>query len=114
MEVLLLVFAKHQGQAGVAFLSLDLLLPLPAQTYMLQGRPWEVEQNGFPGNSDGSGQLLSSYHVLSTLGLRAHSVLITTLRGGVSGAHLTGKETEAPETKGLAPDDPGSKRCGRI
>lgn len=31
MEVLLLVFAKCQGQEGVALLSLDTLLRLPAQ-----------------------------------------------------------------------------------
>lgn len=34
VEVLLLVFAKQQGQEGAPFLSLDLLLPLPAQTYI--------------------------------------------------------------------------------
>lgn len=100
VEVLLLVFAKHQGQEGVPFLSLDLLFPLPAQTYMLQGRPWEVEQHGFPGNSDGSGQLLSSQHALSTLGLRAHSVLITTLRGGCQEPILQARKLRHQKQKG--------------
>ena len=59
---------KVARPGGSGLLSLDLLLsPLPAQTCTLQGWPWIVEQDGFLGNSDGSGQLLSSYQVLSAL-----------------------------------------------
>jgi hypothetical protein len=36
-KVLLLVFAEHQGQVGAAFLSWDLLLPLPAVGKALGG-----------------------------------------------------------------------------
>lgn len=63
MEVLLLVFAKRQGQEGAALLSLDILVAPSCLA------PRKVEWDGFPGNSDGSHQLLSSDHVLVALGL---------------------------------------------
>lgn len=45
------------GLAGSGLLSSDLLSPLPAPPRVLQGAEWD----GFPGNSDGSRQLLSSH-----------------------------------------------------